>query len=332
MSKKLFKKVLLLLFAAAIIGFVVPVSLYSWGAYAHKKINRMAVFTLPNQMIGFFKGHLEYLTMHSVDPDNRKSYDPQEAARHYIDIDIYGANPYDVVPRKWKDAVAKFTEDTLNEYGICPWHCEKMYFRLIQAFKDKDVDKILYTAANMGHYIGDNCTPLHNTQYYNGKTPDQRGIHAFMETRIPEMFGEDYDFIVGTAEYLEKPLDRVWDAQKATHLAIDTIYAVEEKMSKEFPSDAKYSFENRGYTTVKVYSREYTQQFNALLSGMVERQMKIAVKLLGSMWYTAWVNAGQPDLSKLENKEITRAHKRKLKKQEKMWKTGKVKLKDKDKD
>nr|MDQ3047944.1 S1/P1 Nuclease [Bacteroidota bacterium] len=33
---------------------------YSWGFFAHKKINRMAVFTLPSGMIGFYKQHIEY--------------------------------------------------------------------------------------------------------------------------------------------------------------------------------------------------------------------------------------------------------------------------------
>ena len=32
----------------------------SWGFYGHKKINRMAVFTLPPEMLGFYKKHIEY--------------------------------------------------------------------------------------------------------------------------------------------------------------------------------------------------------------------------------------------------------------------------------
>jgi len=58
---------------------------------------------------------------------------------------------------------------------------------------------------------------------------------------------------------------------------------------------------------------------------MVERQMRRAVKTLGSLWYTAWVNAGQPDLSKIEDKDISDAHKKEMEEQEKLWKTGKPK-------
>jgi hypothetical protein len=325
MLKNIIKKILLLLIAAAMFAVFIPSYLYSWGVYGHKKINRMAVFTLPPQMIGFYKKHIEYITEHGIDPDRRKFADEKEAVRHYIDIDHYGDKPFDVMPKKWKDAVAKYTEDTLNLYGINPWWTEKMYFKLIEAFKNQDVDKILYISASLGHYIADACVPLHNTQYYDGKFPEQKGVHSFWESRIPELFGDDYNFFVGQAEYLEKPLDKIWDNIKLSFAAIDTIYMVQEKMNSEFSGDKKYTFESRGQTTVQVFSKEYSQQFSKLLNGMVERQMRRAVKTLGSFWYTAWINAGQPDLSKIEDKDISDAHKKELEEQENLWKTGKAK-------
>ena len=32
------------------------------------KINRISIFT-PNEMFGFYKEHIEYITEHAVDPD-----------------------------------------------------------------------------------------------------------------------------------------------------------------------------------------------------------------------------------------------------------------------
>jgi len=43
-----------------------------WGFYGHKRINRVAIFTLPPEMFGFYKEHIEYLTEHAVDPDKRR--------------------------------------------------------------------------------------------------------------------------------------------------------------------------------------------------------------------------------------------------------------------
>lgn len=326
MLKKTWLKALLLLPLVIVAAWIFnsPPSI-TWGFYGHKKINRMAIFTLPPQMFGFYKKHIEYITEHGTDPDKRSFADEKEAVRHYIDIDHYGEHCFDSVPKRWKDAVAKYTEDTLNEYGINPWWAEKMYYRLVQAFKDKDVDRILFVSANFGHYIADGNTPLHTTEFYDGKTPEQKGIHAFWESRIPELFGDDYDFFVGQAEYIEKPLDKIWEYVKQSHQAIDTIFMIDEKMRAEFPGDKKYTFENRGAVTVKVISKEYASQFSAMINGMVERQMRRAVLMVGSFWYTAWVNAGQPDLSGIEDKDISDSMKKVQEETEKLWKTGKPK-------
>ena len=318
-----YRKTFLLLILAAFIALIFPYSLYSWGFYGHKKINRMAVLILPPEMVGFYKKHIEYITEHAVDPDKRAIADASEAIHHYIDIDHYGAHPFDSLPKKWNDAVAKYTEDTLNKYGINPWWIEKMYFKLIAAFKSLDVDRILNVSANLGHYIGDGCVPLHTTQFYDGKTPDMKGIHAFWESRIPELFGDNYDFFVGQAEYIENPNEQIWKLTKTGNAAIDTIFIAQTKMFAEYPSDKIYTYEIKGQSTVKVFSKDYSQQFSALLNGMIERRLRLAVKMTASFWYTAWVNAGQPDLTKIESKEVSDSLKLINKETDKMWETGK---------
>jgi hypothetical protein len=322
-------KITLLFLIIILFGFFwMNHSAFSWGFFAHKKINRMAVFTLPPQMIGFYKKHIEYLTEHATDPDKRSFADEKEAVRHYIDIDHYGDHPFDSVPHRWSDAVKKYSEDTLNTYGINPWWVEKMYYRLVEAFKAQDADKILFNSANIGHYIGDACTPLHTTQYYDGKDPVQKGIHSFWESRIPELFADDYNFFVGRAEYIEKPLESVWAMVRSSHEAIDSIFEVQKKMMTDYPADKMYTFEEKGNATVKVFSKEYSKQFSILLNDMVERRMQLAVKMVGSLWFTAWVDAGQPDLSVIEDKEISDSLKKVSEETEKMWKTGKVKIKE----
>jgi hypothetical protein len=328
MSIKLLKKILFLLSAVAVFVIYIQPSALSWGFFAHKKINRMAVYTLPPQMIGFYKKHIEYLTEHATDPDKRSFADEKEAVRHYIDIDHYGEQPFDSMPQRWSDAVKKYSEDTLNLNGINPWWTEKMYYRLVEAFKEQNADKILFNSANLGHYIGDACTPLHTTQYYDGKVSAQKGIHSFWESSIPELFGDDYNFFTGQAEYIEKPMGKIWEIVKSSHEAIDSIFEVQDKMMTNYASDKMYTFEEKGQTTVKVYSKEYSKQFSIMLNNMVERRMQLAVKTVGSIWFTAWVDAGQPDLSIIENKEISDSLKKVSEETEKMWKTGKMKIKE----
>jgi hypothetical protein len=65
------------------------------GFLGHQRINRIAVFTLPPQMLALYKPNIEYITAHAVDPDKRRYSNPDEAPRHYIDLDRYGHYPFD---------------------------------------------------------------------------------------------------------------------------------------------------------------------------------------------------------------------------------------------
>ena len=238
-----------------------------------------------------------------------------------MDIERYGS--IDSIPMYWKDAVKKFTEDTLKAHGLLPYNIYTMYFRLKDAFKEENLDGILFNAANIGHYIGDACTPLHNTKFYNGRIPDERGIHGFWETRLPELLAEKFDFFVGRASYIDKPPLFALQFVKESHAQVDSIYMVYDELKASYPADKMYTFEMRGSAMVKQYSEDYSNLFNQKLNNMVERQMRKAVLAVGSFWYTAWVDAGQPDLKRLEDKEVSDAQKKELKEVDDMWKTGK---------
>jgi hypothetical protein len=280
----------------------------AWGFYGHKRINRMACFTLPPQMFGFYKRHIDFISDHAVDPDRRRYADPREAPRHYIDIDHYehaGGDVFRDMPREWDMAVQKFTEDTLQAYGIVPWHIQVVYARLIKAFQRGDVDRILYYSADIGHYIGDAHVPLHTTENYNGQLTNQHGIHAFWESRIPELSGENYDHLVGRAVYLDDPLNSAWVAVQGSHAALDSVLGFERTLNQQFPDDRKYVFEDRGRGSMRFPSQEYTRAYEGMMGGMVERRMNAAILSVGSFWYSAWVNAGQPDLDRLEQREVS---------------------------
>ncbi len=308
----------------AFIIFAITKQGFSWGFYVHRVVNRHAVFTLPPEMFGFFKSHIEYLTEHAVDPDKRSFMSEKEAVRHYIDIDHYGENPFELMPQKWNDAIAKFSEDTLQAYGINPWHIQIMMFRLTKAFEEKNVDDILFNAANIGHYIGDATVPLHTSQYYDGKKPEHKGIHAFWETGIPELLAGDYNYLVGRAHYIKNPLKEAWRLVKESHYEVDTIFAVLDYMNANFPEDKKYSFINKGQVVLKAYSREYATEFSLRMNNMVERKMQTAIKAVGSFWYTAWVNAGQPNLLDIEGESISKKLEKEILQQDSSFNSGKI--------
>jgi len=159
-------------------------------------------------------------------------------------------------------------------------------------------DRILRLCAEMGHYIGDAHVPLHTTENYNGQLTDQVGIHAFWESRIPELFADiQYDYLVGKAEYITNPKDYYWQVVLDSHQLLDSVLAIEKDLSLTFPKDKQYCYEDRLDLTVRLECRDYAEAYQRRLSGMVEQRMRDAILSIGSAWYTAWVDAGQPDMS-----------------------------------
>ena len=276
---------------------------YSWGFYAHRQINTYAVFLLPPEMMALFKPNIQFLHEHAVDPDKRRYAVPEEGPRHYIDIDHYGKFPFPSLPHAWNDAVQKYTRDTLIKYGIVPWWIQTMLYRLTNAFKEKHQAKILKLSAEIGHYIADAHVPLHACSNHNGQLSGQHGIHGFWESRIPELLADkEWDFFIGKARYLSNPLEFTWQRVLESAAAADTVLAAEKNLSKMFPADRMFSFENRNGVLVRQYSTEYTIAYNKVMNDMVQRRMRQSVYAVASFWYTAWINAGQPDLKNLSNK------------------------------
>jgi len=299
---------------------------FCWGFYGHKKINYFAVFLLPPEMMQLYKSNIDFITEHAVDPDMRRYAIAEEGPRHYIDIDHYGNYPFNELPRKWNDAIAKFSEDTLMQYGIVPWWVQTMLHKLTEAFKEKQQARILKLSAEIGHYIADAHVPLHANSNHNGQFTDQRGIHGFWESRIPELLAEkEWDFFIGKADYIKNPGDFIWQRVLESAKASDSVLLFEKELSKNFSPDQKYSFEERNGVTIRQYSTAFSTAYDKKLNGMIERRMRQSIYAIACFWYTAWINAGQPDLKNLSGKELSAEDLKELDELNNAWKKGAIK-------
>lgn len=304
---------------------------FSWGFYGHKIINYYAVFLLPPEMIAFYKPSLEFISEHAVDPDKRRYAIIEEAPRHYIDMDRYGCFPYDSLPKSWKNAVEKYTEDTLKAHGIVPWWIQIMMQRLTMAFKEMNKAKILKLSAEIGHYIADAHVPLHACSNHNGQFTNQKGIHGFWESRIPEMLAEtEWDLDIGRADYIKIPLEYTWKRVLESATAADSVLSLERKLNSNFPPERKFAFESRNGLMTKQYSGEYSLAYNSMLDGMIERRLRQSIYSVASFWYTAWLNAGQPDLKKLLKKELPGEDLKEFDELNAQWRIGELKGKSCD--
>ena len=312
------------LFLALLLG--VSVNSFCWGFYGHSKINYFAVFLLPPEMMVLFKPNIQFLADHAVDPDKRRYAVADEAPRHYIDLDNYGKYPYPELPRKYEDAVKKFGEDTVISNGIVPWWVQTMLQRLTKAFKEKNQAKILKLSAEIGHYIADAHVPLHASNNHDGQLTNQKGIHGFWESRIPELLAEkDFDFFVGKAQYIKDPATFMWDRVMESGAASDTVLKFEAQLTKQFPADQKYAFEERSGKVLRQYSSAFTIAYDKMMNGMVERRMRQSIFGIASFWYTAWVNAGQPDLKNMQQTTFTEEDLKEFENLNSSWKNNGIK-------
>ena len=294
----------------------------SWGYYAHHRINRLAVFTLPPAMAGFYKANIDTLTQRAITADKRRYVDSAEIPRHFFDADRYGKKPFDAVPRRWGDAEAKYTRDTLLKYGTLPWTIQRNYYWLVDAFKRHDTTAILRTSADLAHYVADAHVPLHWVMNYDGQLTGQDGIHALWESRLPELYSSNYKLYTGKARYIYNPLTEAFKIGRESFTAADSVLRMQRLLDRSFPPEKKFAMEKRGGRNVKVYSKAYCNAYHKLLKGMVERRMRLAVRATGNYWFSAWVDAGQPDLNKLIDKPLTPAQKANVQREETAFKSG----------
>ncbi len=335
-----------------------------WGFYGHRLINKIAVYTLPPDLFGFYKEHIDYMQQRSVAPDKRRYATPLEAYRHYIDLDIWEdydpeylrqdlvdvvllfadwtdvTDPRNVMPiydglmetdmimqqtdiysalrdslqrdRRLDQLIADGEividfdgdvirlEDQFALHGIVPYTVIQQQRALERAFESRDVEQILTISAELGHYIADAHVPLHTTENYNGQLTGQDGIHAFWETRIPELFAEaQYDFFVEPAEYIEDMPSFIWEVIMESHSHVDDLLAIELQLRDEYPVDHQYCYDSRGGRSVRVPCREYAAAYQERMGDMVEERMRAAISSIGSVIYTSYVLAGMPDLDDL---------------------------------
>ncbi|WP_345948627.1 zinc dependent phospholipase C family protein [Mucilaginibacter sp. PAMB04274] len=275
-------------------------------------------------MSSFYEANITYITEHATSADKRRYVDSTEIPRHYFDADHFGKDPFHTVPQKWNDAIQKYTADTLYKYGTLPWTIQYNYYRLVDAFKNKDTSAILHYSAYLGHYVADACVPLHTTQNHDGQLTHQEGIHSLWESRLPEQFSDSYYYYVGKARYLENPLWQAFILCRSSYKSVDSVLRLQRQLDKTFPADKKYEIIQRGKRKVKDYSAAYCRAYHALLKGMVQRRMRVAVLNIGSYWYSAWVDAGQPDLYKLIDPVPNLVTKQRLAHEVALYKIGKI--------
>ena len=272
----------------------------SWGFLGHKTVQQLAIYELPKSIRPFFYKNKDKLVYDSPRPDIRRNTDSTEATKHFIDLEMFGKNAAKEMPMDWNAAIKKYTKDSLLKYGYVPYHVIYMKGKLTEAFRENNKDSILFYAADLGHYISDANVPLHTTTNYDGQLTNQKGIHSLWESMIPEIEISNYTLnSKHTATYLKHPDQAIWKAIRVAAALVPEMLEKEKEVSKSFTEEQKFRTQMRKGKPSKSYTSEFAIAYAVALKSSINDQLIASANLVADFYYTAWVDAGKPDLQNL---------------------------------
>ncbi|MGB9663402.1 MAG: T9SS type A sorting domain-containing protein [Ignavibacteria bacterium] len=282
------KKLITISLSLFLLFFVVN-EIFGWGSVGHSIINRNSTKHFPQSMIGYASWS-EFLAQHASDADYRKSSDPTEGNKHFIDIDNYqefftGNFPYSI-----DTLISRYGWDYVWQQGILPWATKATVDSLTAALNRKDWQRAKLLAADLGHYIADGHQPLHVTRNYDGQYTGQRGIHSRYETQMINRYQSEISISTEGIAYVHDPLDFIFDYLFESYTYLDDVLRADSIARSVAGNTTSETY----YSTLWNYSQSFTKYLF----------QKASVRL-ASLIYTAWINAGSPELPQTLVEELS---------------------------
>ncbi len=274
---------LFIAFSVVVIAILVYGEASGWGSNGHAFINRKVVYHLPNQMMLFIQDSA-FFAQHASDPDIRRNSDTvttlyAEAPRHFMDIDDY-PNFYNLT-RNLDSLVMMYGVARVKDNGTNPWATVWNYDSLVAQLQRGDWTRAKLTAADLGHYVGEAHQPLHNTKNYNGQYTNNYGIHSRYETSMINSFLGSLYITPEPVHYVADRINFVFDYVLHTNSYVDTV------LQADTYAKVVSGWNGSGNPPASYYNALWTKTRSITLE-----QMQRGTLDLGSLWYSAWVDAG----------------------------------------
>jgi len=258
----------------------VSFALISWGGTGHYKINYNASLSFNSEMTEF-SSWVSYLAEHASDADSRKYssdpyYDPNEAIKHYIDIDNYADFINSgLIEQNYTAAVAKYGQLTINSNGTLPWATETAYNNLKNSLAQHDWESAKQYAADLGHYVADGHMPLHITKNYDGALTGNYGIHSRYESTMINSYNSLITYTGSSVNVIANVNQYIFSYIYANNKYVDSVITADN-----------YAKALAGGSTS---STIYNQALWTKTQGFTVKLFKNASNALAELMYTAWV-------------------------------------------
>ncbi|MBI4474967.1 MAG: hypothetical protein HY646_20030 [Acidobacteria bacterium] len=278
-------------------SLLIPSTSLSWGEKGHFMVNRLAIEAAASKLPEFMNASREQIVYNSYEPDRWRdeSQSPMHIAQapdHFIDSELWG--PLGTLPAdryKFMDAlIAKKVE--LVRIGYVPYSIIETYGRLVNAFRywrkaqtpaDREAARAnaVFYAGVLGHYVGDASQPMHMSIHYNGWADGQPNPKNFTKDR---RFHSRYE---GAYVNAAVNIAAVRPKVQPTERLKDVWAAIKDYLNKGF-SDLE-----------TVYEMEKTGEFNPEAprpkgTDFMTTELARGATMLANLWYTAWLESGEP--------------------------------------
>jgi hypothetical protein len=241
---------------------------------AHRVVVEEAIDVLPDPLKDFYKDHRQEIPSQALEPE----FPPRGPQRRFL-VDRLLPFPFKGLPRSEEALKARFGEEA-EKVGRLPWLIDDSYDQLLEAYRAEDKVAILRGSDQMAGYMVDLNTPLNLTRNFDGQETGQHGLWLRLTEKLPEAMGGDLKLDSDVANYLDRPKEYVFSAMLGSYVWADNILYLD-------------SLAERGKSG---YSAAYYDAFARRAGPIVRDRLSHAAEDAASYWYTAWTDAGRPEL------------------------------------
>lgn len=263
-----------------------PVRLAAWGTESHREITALAIDLLPNELKPFYEKYRSYVSEHSIDPDLwRLAGFEEEAPRHFLDMDAYGAYPFPHLPHEYDVAVQRYGREFVNKNGQLPWRLAEVYGNLVRSFEEVKkgtspwaLDNLAFHTAVLAHYVGDAHVPFHAIVNYDGQVTNQHGVHARFESELPRRYRDRLAIQPKPMAPVSAPRDFAFGT------LLDSFNLAEPLLEAD----------RRAIGDGTTYDDAYFERFFAAAKPTLERRLSESASAIAAVITGAWEAAGRP--------------------------------------
>ena len=260
-------------------------------------VNRLAIDASASRLPPFMKAATNDLVYNALEPDRWReeagtAMNIAQAPDHFFDTEYWGA--VSTIPNDRYAFMAQLQAKKVDliKVGYLPYAIIENYARLRNAFRNwrnarTDSDResakatAVYCAGILGHYVADATMPMHLTIHHNGWEDGYPNPKGFTKDR---MFHSRYE-----TAYVDAAV---------TQAAVKAKVAAPQRLTNVFAAVKDHL--GRTFSEVEpMYELEKSGEFNpqaprARGTDFIASELARGATMLGSLWYTAWLESAEP--------------------------------------